>query len=128
MANSNDPERKELIAQERLSYQGHSKRLKRFQALQIACAAIAAVSAAITAAAQTDALPIYLRSPEVVFWCGVVATVAAALGPGLGLNQFVAKQISRRDFHRRILGRLTGGTIETQKAKEMIDLYFEKGP
>jgi hypothetical protein len=127
MANSDDPERQKLIADETRSYEGHTKWLKIYRALQIACAVIGGISGSVIAFAQTDhARDTIYSSPEVLFWVGIVAALAAALPSAVGLNAEVAKQRSRSDFHAGILGRLGRGTVDTQEAKKQIDAYFAK--
>jgi len=125
MANSDDRERKQLIDDEKRSYDGHLKRLKRFQGLQILAVIVGAVSSAIIAFAQTDTSHSTIASsPGVLFACAIL-TALAAVAPSLGLTRTIADQMSRANFHRTILGQLRVG-LPTQAAKDLINEYFQK--
>lgn len=116
----------EILKAEEQSLQGHSRKYFVFLAIQLLVMIVSAVSGAVSAFAQSGAAKgTNYASPRVLFWASIISAITAVL-VGLGLTANVAKQRSRRDFHRMMVGKLTRKRIKPEEAESTIDEYFGK--
>jgi hypothetical protein len=117
--------KKELLSGEKKSLRYHSRMTWTLRVVQWTTLGVIAVSGAITSFAQSEAAQASVfKSPTLLFWAGI-ATALAAIAEALGISKGIAKQTSRRDFHRMIVGKLERGSTTAAKAKHLIDDYFE---
>lgn len=114
-----------ILTREKLSLESHSKKYRLYFIGHIIILGVGAIAGAISAFGQSSAAEgtVYAGA-TLLFWSGILSSISAMV-VGLGLTANVAKQKSRRDFHRLMVGKLTRGSITEEKAETMIDEYFE---